>query len=62
MKRKKEENPVEERINDLNRKISILEWDLINIQRAETRTIKKQTLDAYRKELHNLIEINKPNL
>ena len=61
MRRKKEENPTEERLNELNRKISIIEWDIVNIQSEETRISKQKTLESFKKELNSLTKANEQN-
>jgi len=51
--------PSNKRINELKKTISILEWDLPNIQNNELRSIKEKELMFCKTELQTLLEKTK---
>lgn len=46
---------INQRITELKRNISLLEWDIPNIKNDELSSFKKRKLRQYRKELDRLM-------
>ena len=51
-------SPNSEKIYDLKKKISFLEWDIPNIRNDELKALKKKTLQEYKNELKKFEEEN----
>ncbi len=47
---------IEEKINELRKKISTLVWDIPNIRNNELKSIQEKKLISYKKELKSLLE------
>ena len=49
-------SPISEKIYEIKKKISSLEWDLPNIKDEELRESKKKALQQYKEELKKIEE------
>lgn len=47
-------DPTEDKINQLKKEISILEWDLSKISNPQLKTLKEGRLNQYKQELEQL--------
>jgi len=49
---------IEKQVNDLKKRISILEWDLPNIKNSQLKAMKEKSLKNYKQELKGLLQKN----
>lgn len=53
---------INEKIKDLRRDISLLEWDMPNIKNEVMRGRKERKLKECKEELHKLLELRSSNI
>jgi len=56
------ENTLELDIQNLRKKISLLEWDIKHIDNGEVKELKNSQLKNYNQQLYQLLEKNKLQL